>query len=586
MPAARKSKKSLSPTWLALFGLPFALIGLGILGWTALGVVRWQVAQSWEAVPATVLATDLVENRGDDSTTYKATATYRYEYNGREYTGERVALRDGSDNIGAFHERLYAELYSARERGATVTAYVDPGEPSVAVLNRDLRPGVLALQLATGLVFAGIGIALIVATRYGAKKVAERNEQRLRHPDEPWRWRADWASGRIPSNTHGAAYAAIGFAVFWNLVAIPAAAFVPGEIANGNYIAGLALLFPLIGFGLAAWALRAWLQLRRFKVATFTMPAGPVVAGGRLKGTVRVEAQVPIEKEFRVELACVEERIRGSGKSRNRSERLLWQREWRVPRHQCQVAATFTTIPISTLVPRDQPLTDISSADDRRKVTWRLDVTGECPGPDFWSRFELPVFALAPEAPGAEEPAATTGHRQAKVDARTLAAHGIDYERAAGGSETWTFRRARHKGMAITITLFSAVWTAAAAAFLLADVPAMVPIVLVLFDTLFVAWALSLWLTERRVTLERGLLMLERRGLLPRKRVEIPLPWLRGVRAQRGMQAGNKLYYDLKVETSDGVHTAATSLADYDLASGLAAHWLAARNAAPAAAQQ
>ena len=45
------------------------------------------------------------------------------------------------------------------------------------------------------------------------------------------------------------------------------------------------------------------------------------------------------------------------------------------------------------------------------------------------------------------------------------------------------------------------------------------------------------------------------------------------VRAKRGMQAGNKLYYDLEIETADGKHTAASSLADYDVATSLAKHW-------------
>ena len=40
------------------------------------------------------------------------------------------------------------------------------------------------------------------------------------------------------------------------------------------------------------------------------------------------------------------------------------------------------------------------------------------------------------------------------------------------------------------------------------------------------------------------------------------------------MQAGNKLYYDLEVETADGKHTAASSLADYDVANWLARYWM------------
>ncbi len=66
---------------------------------------------------------------------------------------------------------------------------------------------------------------------------------------------------------------------------------------------------------------------------------------------------------------------------------------------------------------------------------------------------------------------------------------------------------------------------------------------------------------------------LVRRGFMARAPIEIPRAWLRGVRAKRGMQAGNKLYYDLEVETADGKHTAASTLADYDVANWLARYW-------------
>ena len=106
-----------------------------------------------------------------------------------------------------------------------------------------------------------------------------------------------------------------------------------------------------------------------------------------------------------------------------------------------------------------------------------------------------------------------------------------------------------------------------------ADAPIFIAIVFSLFDAAFVAWALHLWTTEYCVTLERGLLTIVRRGLIPSGPVEIPRAWIRGVRAKRGMQAGNKLYYDLEVETADGKHTAASSLADYDVATWLARYW-------------
>jgi hypothetical protein len=107
------------------------------------------------------------------------------------------------------------------------------------------------------------------------------------------------------------------------------------------------------------------------------------------------------------------------------------------------------------------------------------------------------------------------------------------------------------------------------------DAPLPLSIMSALFDAALVWWALSLWLVEYRVTLDRGLLTLSRHGFMARAPIEIPLEWIRGVRAKRGMQTGNKLYYDLTIDTADGSHTAASALADYDVASWLARHWMA-----------
>jgi hypothetical protein len=125
------------------------------------------------------------------------------------------------------------------------------------------------------------------------------------------------------------------------------------------------------------------------------------------------------------------------------------------------------------------------------------------------------------------------------------------------------------------VSAFALVWLAGTALLFLSNAPIFFAILVALFDAIFVYWALSLWLTEHRVTLDRGLLTLHRRGLMAGAPVEIPAQWLRAVRAKRGMQAGNKLYYDLKVETNDRTHTAVSSLASYDVASWLAQHWMA-----------
>jgi hypothetical protein len=558
---------------LALFALPFAAVGVGAFGWAALTLLDWRAASGWVEVPAELVSVALEEHDGDDSTTYQTTATYRYEYAGRAYNNNRVAIDSGSDNIGNFQQQLYYGLRTAHEQHTPVTAYVDPENPANAVLNRELRLGLVALKGVFALVFGGVGFGLLFGARYGAKKLAAQNALREQFPDEPWRWRSEWANGCIAGSARTTAYVAIAFAAIWNLVSLPLLFVIPDEISGGNTVAAIGLLFPLIGVGLAAWAIRAWLQLKRFKVATLTLDRLPVALGGRLKGTIRVEADVPVTADFRCELACVETRTTGSGKNRSRHERMLWQKQWRVPRHQCQIGASLTTIPVDAPIPAEQPATTVD--DEPAEIAWRLEVTGECPGPDFWSRFELPVFASAAQlAPTEPAPAAapTSGERP---DARTLDALGIDYERLPQGGEAWTFRRGQHKGVAAAISGFAAMFALASVVLFFVSAPLLLPIAFLLFDALFIWWALSLWLTEYRVTLDRGLLTLSRRGFMTRAPIEIPLKWIRGVQAKRGMQAGNKLYYDLKIDTAEGSHTAASALADYDVASWLARHWMA-----------
>jgi hypothetical protein len=558
--------------YLALFALPFAAVGVGALIWAVSTLLDWRAASGWVEVPAQLVSLELQEHDGDDSTTYETTATYRYDYAGQTYTSGRVAIDSGADNIGDFQHRLYHALRAAQERGAPVTAYVDPEEPANAVLNRELRAGLLALKGVFAVLFGIVGFGLLFGARLGAKKLAAQSALREQYPDEPWRWRPEWANGRIAGSARGAVYVAMGFGIIWNFLSLPLLFVIPDEIARGNAAAAIGFLFPLIGIGLAARAVRAWLQLKRFKVAMLTLDRLPVAPGSRLKGTIRVESAVPVTVDFRLELACLETRTSGSGKNRRREERLLWQKEWRVPRHQCQIGA-FTTIPVDALLPADQPATTLD--DSPAEIAWRLEVSGVCEGPNFWSRFELPVFATAANLHSAESASTPVAAAGEPPDPNTLDALGIQYERLPQGGEAWTFRRGHHKGVATAVTACAAIWTVVSVTLLLVDAPLVLPIVFLLFDALFVWWALSLWLTEYRVTLQHGVLTISRRGLLASAPIEIPLKWIRGVRAKRGMQTGHKLYYDLQVETAEGSHTAASTLADYEVASWLAQHWMA-----------
>ena len=567
---------------LALFALPFAAVGLGALYFALDDVWTWARMSRWEAVPAQLASLDLAQNSNDGTSTYRVLAGYRYSYAGRDYTGDRVAIDRMADNIGSFQRDLYADLEAAQRRGGRVTAYVDPSDPARATLNRDLRWPLLALESAFALAFGGIGFALLIGGRVGSKKLAAARALEALYPNEPWRWRAEWAQGQIGSSGRATAYFAAGFAALWNTIAIPTGFLVLPEIAKRNYAALVGLLFPLAGAGLVVWAVRAWLRAARFKGATLVLQRVPVALGGRLRGTIHVDAQVPAT-ELRLEVSCVEKR---RGRNRESMERIVWQNRWTVPRDRCEITPTYSAIPLDLPLPADAPATNATDGSDT--VEWRLDASAECEGPDLWLRFELPVFAAGERsaAPEPSTPAAGDAAARERPDTRTLASLGIVYERSPGGGESWTFRRGQHKAAAATVTGVAAVFgTAAVALWWLPDAPKILAFVCTGFDALFVWFAAGLWFTEYRVTLERGLLTVSKRGVAgTRAPVQIPLQWIKSVHARGGMQAGNKLYYDLRVETADDSVTAATSIADYSVASWLAKYWAgggAALGAAP-----
>jgi hypothetical protein len=175
------------------------------------------------------------------------------------------------------------------------------------------------------------------------------------------------------------------------------------------------------------------------------------------------------------------------------------------------------------------------------------------------------------------------GSANAAPELARLAALGVVYQRLPEGTEAWTFRRARHKSIALGLTLAALVWSVICAGLWYASGPWLFRLVFSSFDAIFVAWAWQLWFAEYRVRLDEHTLTIFKRGLFSGRARVIPRREITDVRARRGMQAGNKLYYDVKVETGERRKiTAASGIDDYTVAEWLATHWLGADRAAAA----
>lgn len=143
-----------------VLGLLFFAIGV----WVALEGLR---AAHWPAVKAEIVGADVVRlsslhrhdvGREQIEWGYAPQVTYRWRVNGETFIGDRYRIGEGSSL--PWHEtRQEAEQAAASfPEGTELTIYVDPKNPSSAVMNRSASPWVLVPTVLAALCLAGSGL--------------------------------------------------------------------------------------------------------------------------------------------------------------------------------------------------------------------------------------------------------------------------------------------------------------------------------------------------------------------------------------------------------------------------------------------
>ncbi len=384
----------------ALFGLPFALVGLGCLGYLGYLGNNYLKVQSWVETPAIVRQAEVVEHEDSDGdSTYSLEATYTYEVGGREYVSDWVGLQGGSDNIGSWHQDRYAELSPFLDSGEPFRCFVNPEDPAQAILFRDLRLGLTGFLLAIGTVFGGAGLTIIVGSLVGGCKVREAKQREEHHPTEPWTWKPEWAGGRIESSNKIAAYGLMTFAVFWLLISLPITAFaVPEALRTDQREILFVLIFPVIGVLILISALLQLMRHFKYGVSVLQLEGSTGVLGGYLAGSVQVPQTIEASGGINAALRCVEQTTTGTGKNRKTTSNTKWECEQIVhPVHgQAGLGAGGMLIPFRFAIPYDLPEPRIRG---NVTVTWRLTLSASTPGLDYESSFEVPVFKTPESQP-------------------------------------------------------------------------------------------------------------------------------------------------------------------------------------------
>jgi len=537
---------------LVVFLVPF--MGVGVVMGVSLFLTIWTWAgmQTWEEAPARILHSELKSHSGSDSTTYRAAAKYEYTYGGRNYTGSRVSLHGGADNIGKFQRRTARELSKYKKSGKPFRCYVNPRNPSQSVLYRHLRLEMLAFKGMFALVFGGVGFGFFIAALRGYKKQRLVQDLKKEHPSQPWLYNEEWRDGRIRSSTKGIMIFSLLFSLFWNSVSIPLAILlVPGILEEKNLVGLLILVFPFAGICLVAWAVRNFLQWRKYGDSIFEMDSIPGVIGGALGGHILTTVNIKPEGGFHLTLSCIHRTVSRSGKSRSTKESVLWQDTRVMMREELEYDLTRSSIPVLFAIPYDSRETNEENSSDA--VFWRLDVNASVPGVDYKSSFKVPVFKTEESSPDfVPDERSVSGYMSRADPALLMRSAGIRLEQLSTGGVAYVFPMGRQLGTALGLAVFLLIWTGALMLMIHLKAPLIFPIIFGFFEILLIYATLDLLFGTGRIeasyqglTLKGGIFGLGHTRQIPREQIS-------DIKPVKGMQSGNRLYFRIEVHTHEG----------------------------------
>jgi hypothetical protein len=154
---------------------PFLLGGI----WAAVRLASvgldYYAMQSWVESSATIKTADLVSRygtrgtgrrRSSRRTKWKVLASYSYEYDGRTYLGDRVAIHTGSYGDRSYQQAHYDKLKSHLDKHLPMPCFVNPNDPSESVLFRDIPAEIVGLYAVNAVAFGGVGAVLMGSVLY------------------------------------------------------------------------------------------------------------------------------------------------------------------------------------------------------------------------------------------------------------------------------------------------------------------------------------------------------------------------------------------------------------------------------------
>jgi hypothetical protein len=537
---------------ICLFALPFAACGT-FVGYSVVSQVwSWHELRTWQEAPAVIQTVELHRRRSSNSKpTYRVSASYTYLVDGRDYTGRRVSLSGGGDNLGSYQKKRFAELKQVHSSGEAFRCYYNPKAPEQAILFRDLRPEMIVFKLVFVILFGGVGYGLLVGAFLAQRSSAVEAQFKRDYPQEPWRWNKNWRDGSIRSSTLGTMVGACIAAVAVNSLAWPSVfLLLPDALRNRQYPALLVLVFPAFGLGLLVWAGRCLWRWRKFGVSTFEMSRLPGLIGGDMAGVVHTQVGIRPEDGFHLCLKCLSRDTRGTGKNRTTSVTTLWEAKRIAKCDRLSARAGGSAIPVNFGIPYECRPSDDSDRD--HQIVWKLAVSAAVPGVDYSAEFEVPVFKTSESSPTFKvEETPEDQQSAATVFAQEIKDAGIRVLTHPDGGVRIMTQMGRYKGVAFMLTAVSLLFGGLPIV-LWGKIPAVFPLICAAVGLMMMWSALGLWFGKSRAEVRSGRLT-SQSGFFG---LGASRSWqaaeIKGLVPTRGMQSGNKQFYSIQLQLEGG----------------------------------
>ncbi|HEY0159172.1 MAG TPA: hypothetical protein VGF28_17935 [Thermoanaerobaculia bacterium] len=405
---------------------------------------------------------------------------------------------------------------------------------------RGVRNGALPEQMfmmgVIGLVFCLAGFGLILGALFGRRSSARLDELRARHPGQPWMWNEEWASRRVTDSSVASTRGLWMIALLWNTVSSPILFFGPRELAKGNYVIIVGLIFPVVGLIMLGGAVRATMRVLRFPRSTLFLDHVPIPVGGTLRGRVEVPFEGLADAASIIVRLTATTRVR-SGKSTIQS--IACQEDREIVRGMVQRAPNGVSIPIVIDVPAEGPQT---ITDGHAQSRWSLTLDADIPGVDYSAAFDVPVFGTAPAEARAAMPHVPPPEPRAPLDYKA--------KQTVEGRELY-FGRFRARGMAIGVLLLTLAVAVVFLVVLVSDAPFIGVLVFGLFTALLTWSTLELFLGTNTILLGREKIVLRHTLFRTKERV-LRRDEIASATAKIGAQSSGRPLYEVEVQTTAG----------------------------------